>query len=248
MGQWNTLHIIDERKLTEQIIPIIKTDEDFIGKYVEICKSRIFREPTQIKTSTLTKEIIKISNQLSEDFKSHSELIGEINSEEVRKKYYSLEIENFRLIFHRIVFSECALAFPYFKLGYRLITSYLNYNIQNGIAEKIVDSIKYHNKQGSIFPGEFGIRNWIDRTQVKTLNENANQILPNLHSNEYRNHNKYAEIYTKEIKEFVKLAANKNFGLVSCLDSELKELKTIKPIGKDITWEKYNLKENLIYK
>lgn len=248
MGQWNTLHIINERKLTEEIIPLIKTDENFVGKYVEICKSRIFREPTQIKTSALTKEIIKITNQLSEDFKSHPELKGEINSEEVRKKYYSLEIENFRIIFHRIVFSECALAFPYFKLGYRLVINYLKYNKQNCISEQILDSIQYHNKQGSIFPGEFGIRNWIDSIQIKKLNENIDQILPNLHSNEYRSHNKYAENYSKEIKEFIKLAANNNFGLVSCLDSELNELKNIKPIGKDINWKKYNLNENLIYK
>lgn len=248
MGQWNTLHIIDERKLTEEIIPIIKTDEKFVSKYVEVCKNRIFQEPTQLKTSNLAKEVIQIANQLSEDFRTHTELVGDLNSDEVRKKYYSLEIENFRTIFHRIVFSECALAFPYFKLGYRLITNYLNYSVENSISEQIVDAIKYYNKQGSIFPGEFGVRNWINSTQVKTLNENTDQILPNLRSNEYRNHNKHAEIYVKELKEFTKVAANNNFGLISCLDSELKELQTTKPIGKDISWKMYNLKQNLIFK
>lgn len=248
MGQWNTLHIIDERKLREQIIPLVKSDVNFVEEYVEICKYRIFREPTKEKLKLLANEIVAIASKLTDDFRTHTELIGDLNSEEVRSKYYSFNIENFRTIFHRIVFSECALAFPYFKLGYRLIISYLKYENETTISEQIIESIQYHNKAGAIFPGEFGIRNWIDSTQVKSLYSNLDQIVPNLQSAEYRSHNRHAEVFTKEIKEFISVAVNNNFGLISCLDPELADLKCKQPIGKNIDWTSYNLKENLIYK
>ena len=247
MGQWNTLHIIDEKKLRE-IIPLLKGDTNFVKKYVEKCKYRIFREPTEEKLNSLIKEIISIANKLTDDFRVLPELKGDLNSADIRSIYYSLEIENFRIIFHTIVFSICALPFPYFKLGYRLIGIYLKYTNENTISEQIIDSIQYYNKTGAIFPGESGIRNWINSTEVETLNSNLDEILPNLKSDEYRSHNSYAKLYTKEIKEFISIAAKNNFGLISCLDPELSELKSKQPIGLNINWKTTSLKENIIYK
>ena len=215
MGQWNTLHIIDEEKLKNEIIPSMKNNSLFIEKYVNQYANRIFLEPTKSEKSKLIDRLIEISNEMISDFKVHPLLIGDFSQEEFRKRYYSIDFENFRIIFHKIVFSECALAFPYFSLGYRLVVSYVGYKPEESKAKGLVDSIQYFIDKGGVFPGEFGIRNWIDSETVNVLYNHLEEIVPILYSSEYQNHNRLAKIFINSFKGFTKLAYENKFGLVS---------------------------------
>ena len=248
MGQWNTLHIIDTDKLQDQVIPSMKNDSAFVEKYVNSAKDKIWSTPTKALKIDMVDKIIAISNQLSDNFKNHPDLKKNDNQIGVVKKYYSPDIENFRIIFHKIVFSECALSYPCFRLGYRLITSCLSYIEEDTISESLVEKLEYNFENGAVFPGEYGIRNWINNDMVNKLLNSSDEIIPNLLPDEFKNDNKYSKIYCAEFKEFIRTASKNGFGLISCLDADFDILKDIKPIGKNIKWEEININKNILFK
>ncbi|MCG8330744.1 MAG: hypothetical protein MI974_23810 [Chitinophagales bacterium] len=93
-----------------------------------------------------------------------------------------------------------------------------------------------------------GIRNWLSKKEVVQILENFDDVKPNLGSVEAQSHNRFAKLYVDEFKEFLKVAKDNGFGLVSCLDADIGPFKKIKPIGEEINWEKYSLNKNLIKK
>lgn len=230
MGQWNTLHLLDENKLRNKIIPLIKGDSKFLEKYFDLALDKNLLDSVEISKKERIEIIMKIANQLTENFKVYPKLKKDKFKD---RFYYSQELEDLRTVFYVIVFSECALAFPYFRLGYRLM-SYIKYKNENSYIETLIDNIQYITFEKSIFPIEFGIRNWISNKSVLEILDNFDEVIPSF--------------YTEEFRAFLTIAKENKFGLISCWDSELNIFKEIAPIGKNINWKNSNLEANLILK
>jgi hypothetical protein len=246
MGQWNTLHLFDEDKFYKKVVDSFKNDSNFLKGYFNNELGPFLIEAPETFRDERIEEIMKISKRMSEDFKNYPELIKYRKEPSWNQRFFSQELEDMRKLLFIIVFSNCALSFPYFKLGYRLMTSYIGFEGENTDIEKLVHKIKFNVEEGGIFPGEMGIRNWLSRNEVVAILENYDNIKPNLSSIEARSHNNFAKIYVDEFKEFLKVAKDNGLGLISCLDADIESFKKIKPVGERINWERYNLNENLI--
>ena len=246
MGQWNTLHLFDEDTFYKKVVNSFKNDSSFLKKYFNNdLGPSLIEDPETLKDERI-KEIIKVSKKMSEDFRNYPELIQYRKEPNWNQRFFSQELEDLRNLFFVIVFDNCALPFPYFKLGYRLMTSYIGFNNENTDTEKLIHKIKYNVEEGGIFSAEMGIRNWLSKNEVAKILERFDDVKPNLGSIEAQSHNRFAKIYVDEFKEFLKVAKDNGFGLVSCLDADIESFKKIKPIGEKINWGKYNLNENLI--
>lgn len=246
MGQWNTLHLFDEEIFYKKVVDSFKNDSKFLKKYFNNELGPFLIEDPETLKEERIESIMEISKRMSNDFRNYPEIIQYRKEPNWSKWFFSQELEDLRDLLFVIVFSNCALPFPYFKLGYRLITSYIGFEGEDTDVEKLVHKIRYNIEEDGIFPGEMGIRNWLNKNEVVQILENYHDIKPNLRSNEARSHNKFAKIYVDEFEEFLKVAKDNGLGLISCLDADIESFKKIKSIGEKINWERYNLNENLI--
>lgn len=246
MGQWNTLHLFDDRKFYDEVVPSMQS-KDILKKCFASKEGRYALEDAEILVKERVEVIQELSSKLSLDFRVHSGLVRDlkncINREEKVKvsALYSNKAEDFNNILLVLIFSKCALCSPYFTLGYRLITSYLKYRKSDSICENYVKKLMYFEKSGTLISlgtGD-GIRNWLTAEEVKIFVENYEDIIPNKRE-------RYAKRYIKEFKTFFELAAKNNYGLLACLDLNEGLYAHQRPIGQEINWQKYQL-ENLIY-
>ena len=79
-------------------------------------------DPETLKDERI-EEIMKVSNKMSDDFRNYPELIRYQKTPNWNQRFFSQELEDLRDLFFVVVFTNCALPFPYFKLGYRLMIS-----------------------------------------------------------------------------------------------------------------------------
>lgn len=248
MGQWNTLHLFDENKFYNKVVPAFKNDASFLKSYFNSNLGPFLLEDPDVLTDERIENIMAVANAMSEDFRNYSELIEIWQKPDYQKVLHSQKLEDFRALFFIIVFSEYALFYPYYKLGYRLMISYLEFKTKNGIAERKIDKIKYNRNIGGIFPEEIGIRNWIGNDEVSQILHYFHEVMPVLRSKDAPSHNKFATLFFSEFKQFLSIAKTHGFGLISCLDPDEYAFKSISPIGHHINWHDFKFEHFLIRK
>ena len=166
MGDWNTLHHFDDKKFYSKIVPDFKSDGQLLRKYFNSEFGKYVAYGND-KNDDRISEILRFSQHLDEDFKSHKTLlniqtrkkgISEEYSVFIKKRYQDEEdfqkangqiIEDINLILTLMVFSECAAFNPHLILGRTIFTGCVSAS-PNSVAGEIISNFA-DNNLGSIF-------------------------------------------------------------------------------------------------
>lgn len=235
MGQWNTLHLFDDKKFEERVIPILKGAENKLAEYLdsEIAQELLDFEYDKRSREERIDEIIKVSNKRTADFKLLPEFIEKTKLISDYDQKWALVpdgMEDLNDIFPLVVFAECGLVSPYFQLGYRSTYHYMTFYAEDTLAEKYIDQIRTGIYGGLLGLHGFGIYNWLSNEDVKSLIACYDEIITN--------------DYTAELLTFLTIADENGLGIVAAVDIDTRELNKIEhpPIGSNIDWASYGLK------
>lgn len=235
MGQWNTLHLFDDKKFEERVIPILKGLGNKLANYFdsEIAQRLLDFEYDKRSREERIAEIIDVSNKRTADFRQLPEFIEKaelINDYDKMWELVSDGMEDLNDIFPLVVFAECGLVSPYFQLGYRLTYHYLTFYTENTLAEKYINQIRQGVYGGLLGLDGFGIYNWLSNEDVKGLIACYDEIITN--------------DYSAELLTFLTIADENGCGVVVAVDIDTGELNKIEhpPIGSNIDWASYGLK------
>ena len=209
------------------------------------------------------KRVVSLANEMSPNFKSYLSFLK--NKENNNQKAEEI-INDYNLVLWIMIFSNCALFYPYFKMGYHLITSNFGYKDDNCRAKELVYKIRYNRGFGRITPYDSGIINWISAKEVNDLIDDFDNIVPSVTSEEQiikskryfpieiareitkDSYDKRNNQYVKDFYNFLLVAKSKELGLISCKDVDRYVFEKKTPIGKDIDWTNYKSENIILFK
>jgi len=210
MGDWNTLHVFDDKKFYQVVVPILKgegkplefyLDTDF-GKYT-------LRDIKQSKNSIID-SIIKTAHQFDDKFKF---FLGFPQPEPAPIYYRNFYNKNswfheFNSICEYIVFSECAFFNPHFKLGKNLFYSFIK-------AKPNTASQDFQNQIGMMNDSIFGIegdgiKNWITNDELSLYILDFENLSSTPQGDKFN--------YLEEFKLFIKTFHENGYGVISCFN------------------------------
>lgn len=211
MGQWNTLHVFDDRKFYQEVIPKMINDDEFLKKYINSKVAKIFTGSSDAAEIQIVKlrDFIK---HLDEDFKSYS-------GNEVEIPY---EINK---LIEIIVFSECAIFSPYFKLGYRLFFSSIAFSKEEILAEEIMYNLVYGEESNIFSSNEGGIKSWISSEELELVIYDLEHLVPK----------ETRAVYFEEFIQFIKEVHKHKLGLICCIDPREELYCYVNNINKKLT-------------
>ncbi|MCC9064072.1 hypothetical protein [Flavobacterium piscisymbiosum] len=258
MGDWNTLHHFDDKKFYSKIVTDFKSNGELIKKYFNSEFGKYIAYGND-KNDERIAEILRFSQDLDEDFKSHKTLLNihtrkKGTSEEysifIKKRYQDEEdfqkangqvIEDINLILTLMIFSECAAFNPHLILGRSIFTGRVNAN-PNSVAGEIIFNFTDSNL-GSIFYSSrsncTGLINLVTNEDLKLLWLDKENLYPT---------NEDAKKYFTDFCKFIEIAIENNLGVVSCTNMNESILKMIQsPLSLKIDLEALGLESVINY-
>ncbi len=233
MGQWNSLHLFDEKKFREVIVPAFRQDAALLKSYFCSKTAPALIESPETLTEERIKAVMTFAAGMSDDFRNHPEIAKRIEQDDFSAYYHSLELNDLRSLLFLIVFSECAVPLPYFRLGYRLLIKNLAYSSPESQAETLIQKIQFNADRSGVFPGEEGIVNWLSANEVKKLLGDFEVVKP---KPSHGIVNPLINTYVSELKAFLSVAASHELGLVSCVDIDFEIFAKQNSQQIEITW------------
>ena len=243
MGQWNTLHLFDEKRFYEQVVPAVKTNKELMSNYYDKFPLVFYTyedddEPVVSKAVRI-ESAMWVANRMSEDFRSYP---YDKRHPTERYEYCIDDLQDFLFV---AAFSECALFFPYVKLGYRLLYSALDLDDPNPVVQ-LINRIYHPQYEQGIFPGESMIRNWVSHAEVAAVMNTLESLEPRLRTDEPIK-NEWAKGFVNTLKAFFQVANDHGLGMICCLDPDEYQFKGVQPVGGNIEWKQYGLNKSLIF-
>lgn len=235
MGDWNTLHFLNDKYFTEKVVPDLLGNGNLLKKYFEAELSRCMffdNSNAEQRISNLT-EFFRF---LEKDFKKHKTLLAILNREKkpgepylesIQKRYqeekafiekHGTVISDLTYILPHLLFSECAAFNPHLILGRRIFTNRVDAK-PGSVAAEIIPKI-IHSESGCIYSqfGE-GIINWVTQEELELLWLDRDNIIST---------NKEAEDYFNDFIKFIETALQNNLGVISVTNVKEYLLKTTK--------------------
>ncbi|MEM0578306.1 hypothetical protein [Flavobacterium polysaccharolyticum] len=258
MGDWNTLHHFDDKKFYSKIVTDFRRNGQLIREYFNSDLGKYIAYGND-KNDERIAEILKFSQHLDEDFKSHKTLYNiqtrkKGTSEEysvfIKKRYQDEEdfqkangqiIEDINLILTLMIFSECAAFNPHLILGRTIFTGCVSAN-PNSVAGEIISNFTDSNL-GSIFYSSrsncTGLINLVTNEDLKLLWLEKG----NLYST-----NEDTKKYFTDFCKFIEIAIENNLGVISCTNINESILKMIKsPLSLKIDTKELGLESVINY-
>ncbi|SEO92505.1 hypothetical protein SAMN05660816_03858 [Niastella yeongjuensis] len=234
MGDWNTLHIFNDRYFFEHLVPDFKGDGTIFKNYWDspLGKSILWGHDNG---EARTQHMIELCRQLQPDFKVHEKYYEILNRkkkptetyEDFRLKQHQDEdlflqmnttaIEDLNILLQAIIFSECAAFNPHLILGRRIFTG--NIEAKDGsIADEVISQVMYQ-KYGSLYYCYTGgVMNWItyEELQLMWLDKENLRVAAD-----------GAEQYLHEFLAFAELALQHTCGFISVTNVREEQLNAI---------------------
>lgn len=220
MGNRRTLHLFDKSKYIKEVVPIVRNLESYLPAFLNEERLRWlggFSHPID----NVLNDTIKFVSELNEELNIHIELIkiNERKNDEnydcfTKRKREEFEgfirlrqcsIEFFEYLLIETIFSTVVGFNPHFILGKNLFESYIETK-KNSISEELTFRITTQHQGAILDLIDGGIINWLSKEEVELLYLDRDNIS---HSNEE------SIDYVNEFKEFLKMAFERNLGLIS---------------------------------
>ncbi len=247
MGVWNTVHLFDNNKFYNEVVPCLRGDENcFKEDYLEFYKSYRTGGIANLSDNELDEilnesiqRVKEIVNQLDLNFKKH-EVYNYLESYQDQLDYLNkYNYYEFCKFFEYYLFKYCADFFPYIICGKRGLVSVLD-SKDNSIGSEILYNL---GDSDNVFNLDGGIINWISNEDTEILGSCEEDFF----SKDYYC-NEDLE-YLENVIRFFKIASSNNLGLVQGQDmreERLIELPQFKLIEVN-KWDKndfdvYNMK------
>ena len=221
MGDWNTLHVFDDRRFHEEIVPMLRGRKVGVEEHYEKFLTRSPRCDVGIE------EMVPLFRQFSADFTRHpgyDALLaqdGNATFDRIhRGEYYT------RRFFEFVVFSECASFFPYFVMGYRQFGAAVRAKEGDTVVDDLLLRISHGNADNPWKWDGDGIRSWMSTQEVKVLLDSGS-IVPRREDE--------AE-YVQDFLRFLGVVTKNKLGLLSACDILSDDLKGCAPphLNKDL--------------
>ncbi len=231
MGDWNTLHVFDDRRFHEETVPRLRGRKGSLEEHY----TRYLRTCPRGECDLGIAEIIEISRQFSEDFTSHPGYSTDTGQGGERNFIGSQPWEyHYRRFFEFIVFAECASFYPYFRMGKLFFRGAVDVRpgatAVGGLLARVVDG--YRDNPWT-WDGD-GIRGWLSATEAKVLND-ADSIIPT--------ESEYAR-YVEEFRRFLDVVTKNDLGLLSAVNlAEARLSGSPSPIDNEKLWKGVELEE-----
>jgi len=225
MGDWNTLHLFNDRYFYKHLVPDFKDKGALFKRYMDSLLGKYILWDNS-NSEFRTQQLVAFCRQLLPDFKRHekyyeiqrrqkkpteeyAEFISQQSLDEDHfQKVNADVIEDLNRLLTLIIFTECAAFNPHLILGRRIFTG--NVHAKAGsIADDIISNIHY-NELGSPYYGNMsncnGLTNWITNEELQLLwLDRDNLFSPPDGSEEY----------LKEFLGFIELALLYECGLIA---------------------------------
>lgn len=225
MGDWNTLHLFNDRYFYEHLVPDFKDKGAIFKRYMDSLLGKYILWDNS-NSEARTRQLVAFCRQLLPDFKRHekyyeiqkrqkkpTEVYAEFIAQQVRDEdHFQKEnadvIEDLNRLLTLIIFSECASFNPHLILGRRIFSG--NVHAKAGsIADDIITQVRY-NELGSPYYSNMsncnGLTNWItnEELQLLWLDRDNLQLAPD-----------GSEQYLQEFLAFTELALLHDCGLIA---------------------------------
>jgi hypothetical protein len=244
MGSWVTLHLFDEGKFMNDVIPSLKLDTDeFRENVAEYLSYFNIGGTDRLNEHQLLKLISKTSTNILETASKFDLLLKNFKENEqtnVVERGIS-EIANndgyydFAKFFEYSIFNICADFFPYIPLGKAGL-----FNANKPENNSLFDSIVYtHMNRSYMYSCDgAGIECWIPAEDTMLLYYCMEEM--NIENNEF----------LKIIKGFLEVAIKNNLGIIVGRDLRGEGLERLprNKILSELEWDKINIKDKLLFK
>lgn len=188
MGDWNTLHIFDDRYFYERLVPDFKDKGESFKRYMDSLLGKYILWDNS-NSEARTQQLVTFCRELTPDFKVHEkycEIQGrqkkptEVYAEFISKRVKDDEefrhknadaIEDLNRLLTLIIFTECASFNPHLILGRRIFSGSVDAK-PGSIADNITTRIT-NNEWGSPYYSNMsncnGLINWITNEDLQLL-------------------------------------------------------------------------------
>lgn len=187
MGKWHTVHLFDDKKFNEIVIPKLRgrnggIKEDFMEiysffpghfpLYYSICKLSIEEQENSIKNEV--KAIEEFSKGFDDTFKLHRGFSKASKISELKGMP-----SNFMKLFEALVFKYCVDYFPFFASGKHGISSPSRFCWKSpSIGLELIRELDYSDYDNfNLFSDDFGIVNWITNEELSLIYDDKLKIM-----------------------------------------------------------------------
>jgi hypothetical protein len=234
MGDWRTLHLFDKTKYIKEIVPIIRNLDTYLPVFLNEERWRrlnSFSSPSE----EIIKDTNKLVSELDDELSSHPELaaLSRVKNKNYdnyyshREKFISQRqssIEFFEYLIIETIFSSVADFNPQFILGKTIFEGCVETKL-NSIADELTSKITSQNEESILDIIDGGIINWLSKEDVELLYLDKENIL-SLNDESFD--------YVDEFIEFLKIAFERNLGLISLRNPRVTDLKSLKNSSVEI--------------
>jgi hypothetical protein len=215
MGDWRTLHLFDKTKYMEEVVPKIRNLEDYLPSFLNDRHLHWLDGFSKPVDQTMN-ETIRFVSELNEELRAHPVLteLKKVTNKNRDNYYLPLEqftrqrqtaIEFFEYLVIETIFSTFGNFYPHFILGKRLFEHYIEAKA-NSIAEELSAKITTQEEDAVLDRIDGGIINWLSKEETALLYMDRDHISPE---------GEEGLAYVAEFKEFLKIAVERNLGLIS---------------------------------
>ena len=186
MGKWHTVHLFDEKKFREIVIPKLRglnggVQDDFMNiyfffpghfpLYYSICKLSKEEQENSIKNEV--NAIEEFSKSFDDTFKLHREF-----SKDSKIRELKVMPSNFMKLFEALVFKYCVDYFPFFASGKHGISSPSRFCWKSpSIGLELIRELDYGDYDNfNLFSDDFGIVNWITNEELSLIYDDKQKI------------------------------------------------------------------------
>lgn len=225
MGDWNTLHIFNDRHFYTNIAPDLRNKGELLQRYFNSQLGKYILWDNS-NSEVRTRQMVDLCRDLKSDFKVHTTLFEiEARQKKPTEVYADFKdkqsqdydqfmhahadaIEDLNRILTLILFTECAAFNPHLVLGRRIFTG--NVTAKAGsVASGVIDMIPCR-ESGSFYYSNMsncnGLMNWVTYEELQLLwLDKDNLLVPDGTD----------EQYLTEFLQFVELALQHESGLLS---------------------------------
>lgn len=216
MGDWNTLHVFDDKRFYEETVPMLRGQKPGLEKHY----SRFAKLPMLGAPRASLDEMIPIFRQFNDDFATYpgfdandafSRQVG--FAEIFRGEYY------LRRFFEFVVFSECASFFPHFGMGYRAFAAAMGAKQGDTVVEGLLSHIAFGIVDNPWRWDGDGIRSWVTARDVKVLHDSGSIVPKNEEDAEY----------VEDFLRFLGVVTKHNLGLLTAVNIDADNFKDCTP-------------------
>ncbi|REG20496.1 hypothetical protein ATI61_12161 [Archangium gephyra] len=231
MGDWNTLHVFDDRRFHEETVPMLRGKkaglEEHFSRFLETCVVPGHRDFD-------FEEVLLLFRQFNADFTRHPEYEALV-AQEGETQFVRIHPREFyiRRFFEFVVFAECASFFPHFQMGKTLFTGAVDVKQGDTAVTGLLDHLAYGYPNNPWMWDGDGIRAWVSAQDAKVMHDSGS-IVPQ--------EEEYAQ-YVEEFQRFLGVVTQNNLGLLSAVNlSADRYEKSAPPLQNEKLWKGVELK------